>query len=210
MKEIKRWLDEKEGQKVRKNRRGQKKGWNERMDSGNVRGVEAFVLRSKAVVSIKAEWGGRREFNQEIARNFQPIFLLQKLFMLGKWRKGIIPFGLISIYSLLCGISLKLVILKDFFRCTAAQYIGGMERQVNFEYFFCNICSSNINVCSYMWNMDENQNEKVFNKSKQIFSTQWSYLVLVNFVQPRKGDECKSFPLEAEFISRAAIFLEVR
>ena len=52
---IKRWLDEKEGQKVRKNRRGQKKGWNERMDSGNVRGVEAFVLRSKAVVSIKAE-----------------------------------------------------------------------------------------------------------------------------------------------------------
>ena len=55
MKEIKRWLDEKEGQKVRKNRRGQKKGWNERMDSGNVRGVEAFVLRSKAVVSIKAE-----------------------------------------------------------------------------------------------------------------------------------------------------------
>ena len=87
------------------------------------------------------------------------------------------------------------------FRCTAAQYIGGMERQVNFEYFFCNICSSNINVSSYMWNMDEDQNEKVFNKSKQIFSTQWSYLVLVIFVQPRKGDECKSFLLEAEFIS---------
>ena len=63
-----------------------------------------------------------------------------------------------------------------------------------------------------MWNMDENQNEKVFNKSKQTFSTQWSYLVLVIFVQPRKGDECKSFPLEAEFISRGAraIFLELR
>ena len=58
--EGKSWADKKGVKKDGGRKGGQKSEWNERMDEGNVRGVEAFVPWSKAGVSIKGELGGRR------------------------------------------------------------------------------------------------------------------------------------------------------